>query len=133
MLEDKEITIKKDISLKDEGKNFVIHQISATKLRKLLFKYQDVYKCSTLPDGGMNIQVDSKKKEELYFLMLENIDCKTKADGKPVINKLTENTVDAYIEDVKTMDYLINEFWKLNVGEDMNLIQKSIDNLMGVC
>lgn len=128
MLEEKTIIINEDISKKDKNKVFVIRQIPATRLKKLLFSYQSIF---NILNG--NITIDSSKKEELYFDIIEEIECKTKVEGKTVINKLTKNTVDAFIEDIKTMDYLVKEFWNLNVGESTNLIQESLENLTGIC
>lgn len=131
MLEEKDLVIKEEVSKRDKNKVFTIRQIPATKLRKLLFEYQEVFNCSTA-DNCMNITVNPDKKEELYFKMFNYIDCKTKVDGKTVINKLDENNIDAFIEDIDTMDFLIKEFWRLNMGEDMSPIQRSLDNLTNI-
>lgn len=131
MLEEKDLVIKEEVSKRDKNKVFTIRQIPATKLRKLLFEYQEVFNCSTA-DNYMNISVNPDKKEELYFKMFSYIDCKTKVDGKTVINKLDENNIDAFIEDIATMDFLIKEFWRLNMGEDMSPIQRSLDNLTNI-
>lgn len=135
MLEEKEIIIDDSISKKDSGKVFIIHQIPATKLKKLLFEYQSVYSCKNVAEynSGMNITVNSEKKEHLYFLMLEEIECKTNIDNHVTLNKLKRNVIDAFIEDVNTLDYLVNEFWVFNLGEDTNLIQKSLNNLVSIC
>ena len=135
MLEEKEITIDESISKKDSGKVFVVRQIPATKLKKLLFEYQNVfsYQNANQNGTGMNITINAEKKESLYFTMLEEIYCKTIMDGHTVLNKLKKNTIDAFVEDIKTLDYLVNEFWVYNLGEDTNLIQKRLDNLLGIC
>lgn len=127
MLEEKEIIIDEAISKKDKDRVFIVHQIPVTRMKKLEFIAQNIIKLK-----NETVTIDADKKEELYFAVLDEIECKTKVDNKTVITKLKRNVIDGFIEDVNTMDYLVSEFWRFNLGEGMNPIQKSMNNLVEV-
>lgn len=129
MLEEKEIEISSKISKKDAGKKFIVRQIPATKMKKLLFECQDVYYYGA--DGG--ISINASKKEEVYYTILSEISCKVTKDGQNSINPLKKTAIDAFVEDANTLDYLVNQFVELNLGEGTSLMQKSLDNLTGIC
>lgn len=129
MLEEKEIEISVAVSKKDAGKKFIVRQIPATKMKKLLFECQNVYNY----DSGGGISVNSEKKEDVYYSILNEINCKVVKDGQISIHPLKKTEADAFVEDANTLDFLVNKFVELNLGEGMSLMQKSLDNLMGVC
>lgn len=125
MLEEKLIVIDDSISKKDSGKKFKIYQLSALKIKKLGFAYQDVFNLGDLNKGDINI--DKDKMENLYFSVLSNVCYIAKDSGTEV--RLTEAMIEGIIEDIDTMDYLVNEFWKFNLGEDTSPTQKFLTSL----
>lgn len=125
MLEEKEIEISSKISKKDAGKKFLLKQVPATRMKKLLFECQDIYRY----DGDGNVSVNTDKKEQMYFNILAEISYKFTKDGNNSLYPLKKNEIDAFIEDVNTLDYLVNEFVKLNLGEEKSLVTKSLANL----
>lgn len=125
MLEEKLIVIDDSVSKKDSGKKFKIYQLSALKIKKLGFAYQDVFNLGDLSKGDINI--DKDKMENLYFSVLSNVHHIAKDSGTEI--KLTEAMIEGIIEDIDTMDYLVNEFWKFNLGEDMSPTQKFLTSL----
>lgn len=126
MLEEKEIEITKSISKKDAGKKFLLKQLPATKMKQLLLSQQKIFGLGQ--NGQIEINVD--KKEEVFFSILENIDCKVVKDGVTTLNRLKKTEIDAFVEDFNTLDFLVDKFLEFNLGECTNLVQKSLDNLM---
>lgn len=126
MLEEKEIEITKSISKKDAGKKFLLKQLPATKMKQLMLAQQKMFGLGQ--NGQIEINVD--KKEEVFFSILENIDCKVVKDGVTTLNHLKKTEIDAFVEDFNTLDFLVDKFLEFNLGENTNLVQKSLDNLM---
>lgn len=132
MLKETRVTIDRNISQEDCNKVFVIKQLPATKMRNMMFAYQDIFKISN-GEGGTNIAIDVEKKQNLYFDVLENIDFENEVNGKKTIIRLNRSNIDGYVSDMATLDYLVKEFWSFNVGDTSNLMEKSLNALTGIC
>lgn len=132
MLKEKKITIDRKVSENDCGKTFILHQLPATRMKNLLFDAQNIYRIVNGP-GGSEISINSDKKEELYYSILDTMEYECDSGGKKTIMKLSRDTLDAYVSDVATMDHLVNSFWDFNTGGKADLLEKSLDALTGIC